>query len=171
MKLCEAEDTDRIREYYRFVTDNTEHMPEYGRWIYGLHPSDEMIAEYVKENAVYFWEEEGDIIAAAVVTPYQPSDYHGIAWQVELEDDEVSVVHLLAVNPHFQNRGIAKKVMREIIAKAKETGKKAVRLDAIEGNLPAHKLYESLGFQMRGIRNWYAANLGHIDFYLFEYLL
>ena len=68
-------------------------------------------------------------------------------------------------------RGLAKKVMGDVIAHARATGKKAVRLDAIEGNLPAHRLYESLGFQMRGVRNWYVANLGYIDFYLYEYLV
>ena len=50
-------------------------------------------------------------------------------------------------------------------------GLKAVRLDALACNTPAHRLYESLGFQKRDVRHWYAENTGWYDFYLFEYLL
>lgn len=94
-----------------------------------------------------------------------------IDWQAELADDEVAVVHILAVNPRFQKRGYARKAMHEVIELAREKGLKAVRLDALECNTPAHKLYESLGFKKRDVRHWYASNTGWIDFYLFEYLL
>ena len=50
-------------------------------------------------------------------------------------------------------------------------GRKAVRLDALECNMPAHRLYESLGFRKFDVRCWYASNTGWINFYLFEFLL
>ena len=46
-----------------------------------------------------------------------------------------------------------------------------IRLDALACNVPAHRLYESLGFQKRDVRHWYAENTGWVDFYLFEFLL
>lgn len=171
MKKCTIEDSDRIFNFYRFVTDGTEHMSNYCRWIYGLHPSDEMITEYIKEGAMYYWEKDGDIVAAAAVIPYQPADYHDASWQIKLEDDEVSSVHILGVDPRFQNQGIATSAMRDVIEHAKATGKKAVRLDVIEGNTPAFKLYESLGFHMCDVQNWYVANLGYTNFYPYEYVL
>ena len=44
MELIQAKATDfeRITGFYRNVIDNTENMDIYGRWIYGLHPTDEM---------------------------------------------------------------------------------------------------------------------------------
>ena len=60
---------------------------------------------------------------------------------------------------------------RDVIALAKGMGKKAVRLDALACNAPAHRLYESLGFKKRGVCRWYAENTGWFDFYLFECLL
>ena len=40
-------------------------------------------------------------------------------------------------------------------------------------DMPVHarRLYESLGFQKRDVRHWYAENTGWVDFYLFEFLL
>ena len=38
-------------------------------------------------------------------------------------------------------------------------GLKAVRLDALACNTPAHRLYESLGFQKRDVRHWYAEKM------------
>ena len=49
--------------------------------------------------------------------------------------------------------------------------KKALRLDALACNTPAQQLYESLGFQKRGIAHWFADNVGWTDFYLYELLL
>ena len=120
---------------------------------------------------MYCTEDENNITAAVAVTPYQTDDYHGIDWQTALKDDEVAVVHILAVNPRFQNRGCAKAIMRDVIGLADSKGLKAVRLDALACNIPAHRLYESLGFQKRDVRHWYAENTGWFDFYLFEYLL
>ena len=61
--------------------------------------------------------------------------------------------------------------MEEAIDLSKRTGFKVVRLDALESNVLAHSLYESLGFLKRDERLWYAENTGWINFYLFEKLL
>ena len=58
-----------------------------------------------------------------------------------------------------------------MIRLANSKGLKAVRLDALVCNALAHRLYESIGFQKRDVRHWYAENTGWFDFYLFEYLL
>ena len=64
-----------------------------------------------------------------------------------------------------------KKIVNEIIDLAKTKRMKAVRLDALCCNAPAHRLYEDLGFVNCGIQNWYATNTGYIDFYLYELVL
>lgn len=171
MKKIEIVDLPRTLCFYQLVIRETSDMPCYGRWIYGLHPTKEMIENYIRQGVMYRLEDGQDIAAVVAVTPYQEEGYHGIDWQVELVDDEVAVVHLLAVNPHFQKRGYAKTTMKEVIELAREKGLKAVRLDALECNVPAHRLYESLGFKKRDVRHWYASNTGWIDFFLFEYLL
>ena len=171
MRKCGSEDLDRLLDFYRLVIRETKDMDQYARWEFGKHPTEEAIAEYIRQGAMYVLEEGQELAAAVAVTPCQGADYHGIGWQADLRDDKTAVVHLLAVNPRLQKRGLAKDVMREVIRMAKDRGLKAVRLDALKCNLPAHRLYESLGFQKRGVCRWYAENTGWYDFYLFEYLL
>ena len=171
LKRAEYTDLKRIEEYYQDVVNNTENMYKYCRWIYGQHPTDEMIEDYIKSDSMYFSEEEGEIVAAVAVTLFQEESYHPVQWKVEGKDDEVAVLHLLCVNPGKQGCGLAKRIVKEIIDLAKSKNKKAVRLDALCCNTPAHRLYEGLGFVKCGTQNWYAGNTGYIDFYLYELVL
>ena len=167
MRRCDQNDLPRLTEFYRRVADASQ----YSRWAFGLHPTEAMIADYVAQGAAFVEETDGGIAAALAVTPQQPPEYREVSWRCALRDDEVAVVHLLAVDPRLQGRGLATALMREVLAQAKVDGKRAVRLDALATNLPAHRLYEALGFEKRGVFSWYAANTGQADFYLYEYLM
>ena len=171
LSLVKPDEFERIAAFYRHVIDNTPDMSLYGRWIYGLHHTDEMIRGYLRSGAMYTLEHEGEIRCALAITPSQGSDYHDTPWALELGDEEVAVVHLLCVNPRYQKQGIGRRAMREILELSRRMGKQAVRLDALACNTPAHRLYESLGFQRRGTAHWYADNVGWTDFYLYELLL
>ena len=39
---------------------------------------------------------------------------------------------------------------------------------ALASNTPAHRIYERLGFEYRGMQHLYAENTGWTDFYFFE---
>lgn len=172
MKLVKATEQDfqRITQFYRDVIAHTEHIGLYARWVYGQHPTDEMIQQYIQIDAMYYCEKDGSILSAVAVTQ-QGEEYHGVAWAFPLGDDEVSVVHLLCVAPKLQKQGVARETMGLVIELSREMNKKAVRLDALACNIPAHRLYESLGFQKRDQRQWYADNVGWTDFLLYESIL
>lgn len=172
MNLIKAVSGDflRLADFYKYVIDNTENMAEYGRWIYGQHPTDDMINGYIEGGYMYYTEDNGEITSAVAVTPYQSEDYHPVHWGIKADDNEVSVVHILCIDPKRQKCGLAKSVMKEIISMAKENSMKAVRLDALCCNKPAHRLYESIGFQKCGSHKWYAENTGWIDFILYEFV-
>lgn len=172
MKLTRAveQDFQRITRFYRAVISHTNDMDVYARWVYGKHPTDEMIQQYIQAGAIYYSEKDGGILSAVAVTP-QAEDYHDSAWSVPLGDDEVCVVHLLCVAPEWQGQGVARMTMQQIMVLSREMGKKAVRLDALACNTPAHRLYESLGFQKRDQRRWYADNVGWAEFILYELIL
>ena len=171
MKRCEMNDLPGLLDFYRLVIRDTAEIAVHARWEFGKHPTETAISDYVGRGMMYITEKDAGIIAAVAVTPFQPEDYHGVEWQADLADDEVAAVHILAVNPRSQGRGYAKQMMRDVIDLSKGMGKKAVRMDALACNAPAHRLYESLGFKKRGVCRWYAENTGWFDFYLFECLL
>ena len=171
MRLEQAtqKDFEAIIAFYDDVTERTPDMAVYARWIKGKHPTQESIRTYIDEGSMYLYREGGGIVGAMAVTMYQDKDYHAIEWARQVGDDEVAVIHILAVSPDKQGEGIGSEMIREAIRMAKSKGMKAVRLDALASNKPAHRIYERLGFEYRGKQHLYAENTGWTDFYFFEY--
>ncbi|MGN0650395.1 MAG: GNAT family N-acetyltransferase [Oscillospiraceae bacterium] len=171
MELIKATsgDFERLARFYRGAILNTNDMQLYAKWIYGKHPTDEMIMNYIAEGSMFFCEKDGGIVSAAGVTPYQGEDYSAVF--DSLADNEAAVVHILCVDPTQQRQGNARETMRLIIEHSRKLGKKAVRLDALACNTPAQRLYESLGFRKAGVQRWDTKNAGAADFFLYELIL
>ena len=53
----------------------------------------------------------------------------------------------VAVTPNFRRRGIARKLVEHSLEYIRKQGGTLAVLDVIDGNLPAYKLYDSLGFE------------------------
>ena len=170
MKLNQAEiqDFDSIISFYDDVTDRTPEIGKYARWSKRKHPTLEGIKAYIEEGSMHLYKEDNVIVGAMAVTMYQGEDYHAIEWLQQVADDKAAVIHILAVNPDYQNKGIGTEMILEAIRLAKENGMQAIRLDALASNTPAHKIYERLGFEYRGKQYLYAENTGWTDFYFFE---
>ena len=182
MKLNRAttEDYESIIAFYDDVTDRTLEMELYARWQKGKHPTHDGIRAYIEEGSMYLYKENDAIVGAMAVTMYQGErlqvgerssgiDYHAIEWSQQVEDNEAAVIHILAVSPDAQGKGIGSEMIREAIRLAQTNGMKAIRLDALASNTPAHKIYKALGFEYRGKQYLYAENTGWTDFYFFEY--
>ena len=163
------EDYGSIIAFYDNVIERTADVREYARWQKGKHPKAEGIKAYVQEGSMYLHKELDTLVGVMAVTLYQGEDYHSIEWSRQVPDDEVAVIHILAVSPDRQGSGIGSEMVREAIELAKANGMIAIRLDALATNTPAHKLYERLGFEYRGKQNLYADITGWTDFYFFEY--
>ena len=141
-------DFDAIIAFYDDVTERTPEMATYARWSKGKHPTVEGIRAYINEGSMYLYRENDTIIGAMAVTMYQGEDYHAINWTEQVADDQVAVIHILAVSPDAQGCGIGSEMIREAI--------RAIRLDALASNTPAHRLYERLDFEYRGKQHLYA---------------
>ena len=166
---AKIEDDDAILSFYDDVIARTPDISLHARWSKGKHPTAAGIRAYIKEGSMYLYKEEDVIVSAMAVTMYQGEDYHAIEWSQPVPDDEVAVIHILAVHPDRQGSGVGSEMVREAIRLARENGMKAVRLDALASNTPAHSMYERLGFEYRGKQHLYAENTGWTDFYFFEF--
>ena len=161
-------DLDPLCAFYQYVCEKTDNMPRYCRWIFGLHPSEELLREFLEAEAMYLCEDGGEIVAAAAMTMAQDEDYHDIAWAYPHEDDAVAVIHVFCVRPELRHTGLAQEFAAALIRTASEAGKKSVRLDALASNLPTHRFYARLGFVKRGVKEMYACNVGQTEFWFFE---
>jgi len=169
LELATQNDFDAIIAFYDDVTERTPGMATYARWSKGKHPTIEGIRAYINEGSMYIYHERGVIVGAMAVTMYQGEDYHTIEWSQQVPDEKVAVIHILAVSPDAQGKGIGSEMIREAIRLAQNNGMQTIRLDALASNTPAHKIYERLGFEYRGKQHLYAENTGWTDFYFFEY--
>ena len=55
MRLIAAgqQDFPRLREFYIHVIDHTEGMRDHAKWVYGQHPSDESLLDYIDAGVLY----------------------------------------------------------------------------------------------------------------------
>ena len=166
-----AEDLPRLADFYRHVIDHTPGMDVHCRWVYGLHPSDQLIEDYINQGAMLMLMEGDALVAVAAVTDCQDESYHPFAWGAPLADDQVSVIHILGIDPARSGTGLAQQFMGLIADRSRARGKGAVRLDTLLSNGPAQRFYERLGYVLRGEANWPTNKLGNVDFLLYEYLL
>lgn len=58
----------------------------------------------------------------------------------------------LAVDPRFLRRGLARTLLRDSLPALKSRGVERIQLEVSQGNEPARRLYESLGFVIVGRR-------------------
>ena len=170
MKLDKAtiNDFESIIKFYDDVILRTPAMETYARWKKGQHPTEEGIKAYIEEESMYLYKKNDTIVGAMAVTMYQGEDYHAIEWAKHVEDNEASVIHILAVNPDYQGTGVGAEMIREAINLSVDSGMKSIRLDALASNTPAHKTYKRIGFEYRGKQHLYAENTGWTDFLFFE---
>ena len=90
---------------------------------------------------------DGDRIVAACILNRSPDDaYLEARWLTDLSEGEFLVLHALRVSPDHRGMGLAGRLLDKVadIARAREF--RSVRLDCLEGNEGAFRLYESHGF-------------------------
>ena len=115
---------------------------------------------------------EGDEIAAAMVLNHDANEaYRQTQWPTSASEAEVMVIHALGVHPRFGGKSLGARMVEEAIAIARESGIKAIRLDVLEGNEPARRIYLACGFESITSVQMFYENTGLANFELFELAL
>lgn len=141
-----AADLPKAMQCYEEIIDKTPNIEHLAMWRKGQHPTEETILSYINKGEFYIlWDHEA--IAGMMALANGVSEtYRPINWITKATDTEAAELHVLGVNPDYQGKGIAKKLIREALRLCKENGKKVLRLDVIGTNTVAKKLYPSQGF-------------------------
>ena len=122
-----------------------------------------------KREELYVLADGGDIAACVIANAEKVDGYSDAPWQID--SDEVIVLHVLAVHPDHRGKGLARRLVENVIEQERKVGKKALRLDVIENNTTAEKLYQKLGFQYIQTKTLYYDVVGEMTFKLYELVL
>ena len=171
IKVAKAKDYINIKELYYEVTDALAHSKYSPGWIRDIYPTQEFIQDVIAKGEMYLCMKDEILVGCMVVNHDCNDGYHEIQWKTNADPEEILVIHALCVHPDFAGQGIAKEMVREVIRMAKANGIKSIRLDVLEGNLPAEKAYKSVGFQYLNTVKMFYEDTGWTGYELYEFVV
>lgn len=102
-------------------------------WKKGIHPSDEMIQNSIEREELYVLADGDEIAACIIANDEKVEGYADAPWQID--SDEVIVLHVLAVHPDYRGKGLARRLVENVIEQERKAGKKACATDWSQGNI------------------------------------
>ena len=171
IRAARADEFEKVRGFYHRLIDIMEGSEFHPRWEKGVYPSDAFMRSSIERGELYLGLLGGDTAAAMVINGEGADGYDGAPWSVSAARGEFSVIHTLGVMPSYHGRGFARELVRAAKDIARGLGHKALRLDVLNGNLPAVRLYESEGFRFVSRVELFYEDTGLTDFLLYEYAL
>ena len=143
-------DLDEVGNLYDAVCDYLNKHINYPGWKKGIYPTAEDARKGIEEGALYVVKSHGKI-AGTVILRHEPEDgYKNAKWLTESCYDNIYVVYTLAVHPDFLRLGIGKMLLDQAEKLAVSEGCTSLRLDVVQGNIPAENLYEKCGYRYVG---------------------
>ena len=168
-RKAEKVDFYKIRSLYWNLIDQDQDDLSFPHWKKGIHPSDEMILDSIDKGDLYVLADGEKIAACVIANDEKVEGYADAPWQVD--SDDIIVLHVLAVHPEYRGKGLARRLVENVIEQERKAGKKALRLDVIENNTTAERLYQKLGFRYIQTKRLYYDVVGEMTFKLFELVL
>ena len=168
-RKAEKDDFNNIRELYWNLIDQEQDEPSFPQWKKGIHPSDEMLQNSIDREEMYVLADGNEIAACVIANDEKAEGYSDVPWQID--SDKVSIIHVLAVHPDHRGKGLARSLMENVIGLKRKSGRKALRLEVIENNTTAERLYQKLGFRYVQTKTFYYDAFGELTFKLYELVL
>ena len=157
-----------------FYTDGCSEMvedllPDGCRCVY---PPARMVRDAAEDGGLIV-AKDGERIVAACILNRSPDDaYLEARWLTDLPKGEFLVLHALRVSPDHRGMGLAGRLLDKAADLARARGFRSVRLDCLEGNEGAFRLYGSHGFVQTDVVTITYEDIGSPQrFRLFELVL
>ena len=95
---------------------------------------------------LFVMEDEGRVVAAAIINHTQVDIYTGAPWQYDAPDEQIMVLHTLVVDPLVEVRGLGTAFVNYYEQYAREHGCPYLRIDTNALNINARRFYKKLHF-------------------------
>lgn len=148
-------DLPAISGIYEAILDRDERGPVYTNWQRGKYPTVDHARAALEAGTLYVGEDGGVLWGVVNLNGEQLPEYSDIPWTIPAEPDQVGVIHTLCIHPDQSGKGLARRMVAFCEEEFRRQGKTVIRLDTWEGNLPANRLYPSLGYQYAGAAEFF----------------
>lgn len=150
IKLAKKENIKEIEKFYEVVVDDLMKNINYPGWEKGIYPTVDDIINGIKNNDLYTAYYNEKIIGSVIINNVQESNYRLVDWSIEAKNNEIYVIHTLAIHPEYKGLKIAMQLLDYAETLAKNNNIKTIRLDVRKENIPAIKLYEKCNYNYVG---------------------
>lgn len=164
------EESKEILKFYRKVIDSLEGTEFKTRWS-ERYPNLEYIESGIKKREVYVYTENGKITSCFVLNNRFEPEYENIDWMTNAKPQEIVIIHAFAVAQDSAGKGIGKEIFNQIKENSIKNNQKTIRIDIIDGNVGAKKVFEKLGFEYVDTAEIFHRAVGLEKFHLYEYPL
>ena len=170
LRNAKTDEAEKILKFYQNTIDSikgTQFKPIWGKH----YPNLEFIESSIEKQEIYICTKEGNIIACVVLNNDFDPKYEDIDWIINAEPLETVIIHAFAVTSDFAGKGIGKEIFKQIKDNAMDNNQKTIRLDIIDENVGAQKVFDRLGFEYIDTVEIFHPAVGLEKFHLYEYVL
>lgn len=146
IRKATKDDIDGVAKVYSDVHSAQEAGLVTCGWNRKIYPTMETAVKSFERDDLFVLSLDGKIIGTAIINKVQLEEYKNVCWNFEAKEDEVMVLHTLAIDPEFGRRGYGKKFVEFYEKYALENNCKCLRIDTNSKNTIARALYKSLGY-------------------------
>ena len=168
IRKAEKAEFDDVIAFYHELIDSMRDAEFRPKWEKDIYPTRQFIYDSIEKEEMHVAVADDGIISAMVVNHDSADGYEKAPWKMQADKNQIAVIHILAVSTRHQRRGAAKEMVAYAIDKSRKNGMKAIRLDVLAENKPAHILYASMGFINIGTIKLYYEDTGLTEFALYE---
>ena len=170
MKIIAAKENEyeKVIIFYHELISKIQAYPYHPTWIIGTYPDDDYLKQLTVNGQVFLEIENGRTVAAMVLNNHPNDGYDAVSWQVPASNADALIIHLLGVLPEYWGKGLGKELLDFADQFSRAKGQKALRLDVMEENLPARRLYEQNGFKEIETIKMYYESTGWSGFTMYE---
>ena len=166
--------TDDFDAVWQMYVDVCEHQAQdaYGpKWTLGVYPTMDDVRGHIDSGELYVGWSGVQPVAAMAVVGHEDPEYVSVPWMTPAADDEVAVLHLLAVHPSARGLHAGAELVHEATRLAREAGKRVMHLDVVPGNLAASRIYLAEGYKLACTHKIFYEDTGLADFDMYELVL
>ena len=146
-------DIDSIEKIYEVIHNEEERGLVVIGWIRNVYPTRKTAEDGLARGDLFVLEDEGTIVAAAVINQIQVEEYQYATWKHSVKDAEVMILHALVVDPYQKSKGYGKAFVAFYENYAKQHNCVTLRMDTNVRNTRARNLYQKLGYEEIDIIN------------------